>query len=361
MTLTQASLYYYITTYQGEVFGFLRRYLRIIKKKKYENVVLKFDKLKIISTIDNIKNINENEFQSIIRDGIIKEQKLSIKSPYSLYIEADYTEGELVIEFTGKILKDDYPSLINKDNIRICLSNINELGFCNLNIDGILSDGEVVKADVCQDVIHPDYKDLTKSLRASVSNFNKYFVRNIGDNFIIEKNVQTKSYKRRLTIYDKQQELERASNRNFLNCVEDKDKLLSSFNGTLRFEMNLNSKEQLRQCLNITDTSISSVLHSGARPLWDFLDKAIADSKVETAVENVTDLKNRLLLEHCDNDLTKVEAVLRKYCSPRTHISQVMKPYRALAEKLSNNLTPSVKQQLRNLLMEIVIMIGILL
>ena len=61
--------------------------MRIIKKKKYENVVLKFDKLKIISTIDNIKNINENEFHSIIRDGIIKEQKLSIKSPYLLYID----------------------------------------------------------------------------------------------------------------------------------------------------------------------------------------------------------------------------------------------------------------------------------
>ena len=267
----------------------------------------------------------------------------------------------MVLEFTGKILKDDYPSLINKDNIRICLSNINELGFCNLNIDGILSDGEVVKADVCQDVIHPDYKDLTKSIRAGVANFNKYLVRNIGDNFIIEKNVQTKSYKRRLTIYDKQQELERASNRNFLNCVEDKDKLLSSFNGTLRFEMNLNSKEQLRQCLNITDTSIQSVLCSNSKPLWDFLDKAITDKSVETVSGNLTDLKNQLLLEHCDYDLVKVEALLRKYCSQKTHITQVMKPYRALAEKLSNNLTPSVKQQLRNLLMEIVIMIGILL
>lgn len=323
--------------------------------------MLKFDKLKIISTIDNIKNINENEFQSIIRDGIIKEQKLSLKTPYSLYIEADYEEGELVLEFTGKILKDDYPSLINKDNIRICLSNINELGFCNLNIDGILSDGEIVKADVCQDVIHPDYKDLTKSIRAGVANFNKYLVRNIGDNFIIEKNVQTKGYKRRLTIYDKQQELERASNRNFLNCIEDKDKLLSSFNGTLRFEMNLNSKEQLRQCLNITDTSIQSVLCSNSKPLWDFLDKAIVDKGVETASGSLADLKNQLLLEHCDYDLVKVEALLRKYCSQKTHITQVMKPYRALAEKLSNNLTPSVKQQLRNLLMEIVILIGIML
>ena len=48
--------------------------------------MLRFDKLKIISTIDNIGEINENEFQSIIKDGIVKEQKLSIKSPYSLYI-----------------------------------------------------------------------------------------------------------------------------------------------------------------------------------------------------------------------------------------------------------------------------------
>ena len=125
--------------------------------------------------------------------------------------------------------------------------------------------------------------------------------------------------------------------------------------------MNLNSKEQLRQCLNIKDTSIYSVLNSNAKPLWDFLDKAITDKSVETVSGNLTDLKNQLLLEHCDYDLVKVEALLRKYCSQKTHISQVMKPYRALAEKLSNNLTPSVKQQLRNLLMEIVIMIGLLL
>ena len=91
------------------------------------------------------------------------------------------------------------------------------------------------------------------------------------------------------------------------------------------------------------------------------MDKAIIDKRVEIVSANLTDLKNQLLLEHFDYDLVKVEALRRKYCSQKTHIFQVMKPYRALAEKLSNNLTPSVKQQLRNLLMEIVIMIGILL
>lgn len=44
--------------------------------------MLKFDKLKIVSSIDDISNINENEFQSIIKDGIIIEQKYSIQSPY---------------------------------------------------------------------------------------------------------------------------------------------------------------------------------------------------------------------------------------------------------------------------------------
>ena len=36
-----------------------------------------------------------------------------------------------------------------------------------------------------------------------------------------------------------------------------------------------------------------------------------------------------------------------------------MKPYRALAAKLAENLTPSLKQQLRNLLLEVLILFGI--
>ena len=41
------------------------------------------------------------------------------------------------------------------------------------------------------------------------------------------------------------------------------------------------------------------------------------------------------------------------------HISQVMKHYRVLAAKLSKNLSPSLKQQVRNLLLEVLILFGI--
>lgn len=321
--------------------------------------MLKFDKLKIVSSIENISCINEFEFQSIIKDGVIQEQKYSIQSPYSLYIEADYQESELILEFSGKILKDDYPNLIHRDNIHLCLSNINDLGLCKLDIDGILADGEIVKADVCQDVEYADCKALTKNLRAGVGNFKKYLVRNIGDNFVIEKNVQTKSYKRRLTIYDKGKELQKAGNRSFISSLDNPQLLLDYFNGKIRFELNLNSKEQIRRSLNIADTSIQSVFGSVATPIWDILDNAIVEIDGDDTYSDIGELKNWLLLKHCGNDLAKVEALLRNYYSKRTHISQVMKPYRALAAKQSENLTPTLKQQLRILLLEIVILIGI--
>jgi hypothetical protein len=321
--------------------------------------VLKFDKLKIVSSIENVSCINEFEFQSIIKDGVIQEQKYSIQSPYSLYIEADYQERELILEFSGKILKDDYPNLIHRDNIHLCLSNINDLGLCKHDIDGILADGEIVKADVCQDVEYADCKALTENLRAGVGNFKKYLVRNIGDNFVIEKNVQTKSYKRRLTIYDKGKELQKAGNRGFISSLDNPQLLLDYFNGKIRFELNLNSKEQIRQSLNIGDTSIQSVFGSVATPIWDILDNAIVEIDGDATYSDIGELKNWLLLRYCGNDLAKVEALLRNYYSKRTHISQVMKPYRALVAKQSENLTPTLKQQLRILLLEIVILIGI--
>ena len=321
--------------------------------------MIKFDKIKIVSSIENVNSLNEDVFENKVKDGCIVEQRYTMMSPYYLYIEADYREQELILEFTGKILKDDYKDLIHANNIHTCLSNINDLGLCDLNIDEILADGEIVKADVCLDVDYPDCKALTKSLRANVSNFNKYLARTIGDNFVIEKNVQTKGYKRRLTIYDKAKEIQKAGNRGFLSTLDNPQLLLDYFDGKIRFELNLNSKEQIRKSLNIYDTSIGAVLNSTSTPIWDLLDNALVESDGEIICTDIGELKNKLLLDFCGNDLAKVEALLRNYYSKGTHISQVMKPYRALAAKLAENLTPSLKQQLRNLLLEVLILFGI--
>ena len=64
-----------------------------------------FDKMKIVSSIKNISNINDEKFQCIVKEGEIKEQKIKIKTPHLLEIRANYQEKELTIEFTSKYSK----------------------------------------------------------------------------------------------------------------------------------------------------------------------------------------------------------------------------------------------------------------
>ena len=321
--------------------------------------MLKIDKIKIVSNIQNISNINEDKFTTIIKDGCITEQKFTSLSPYLLYIEADLREQELVIEFSSKILLNNYLHSINRLNIRECLHNINVLGICNLDIDSIIEDGSVVKVDVCQDIDYSDCKSLCKSIRSSISNYRAYTAKLNGTNLTIDKTANTKSLKRRIIIYDKAKELKKATNRRFIESLTDKQAVLDHFNGKIRFEMNLNSKEQIRQCLKVTDTSIDAVLNSEADPIWDFLSEALDDGEISSRSRSLTKFKNILLLQYCNNDLAKVEAVVRKHCSPNTHISQVMKPYRELLSKAAEQPSSSVKDTLRKLLTEIVILIGI--
>lgn len=321
--------------------------------------MLKIDKIKIVSNIQNISNINEDKFTTIIKDGCITEQKFTSLSPYLLYIEADHQEQELVVEFTSKILGDNYPQSINITNIRECLSTINTLGLCDIDIDSIIEDGSVVKVDVCQDIDYSDCKSLCKSIRSSISNYRAYTAKMVGTNLSIDKNVTTKGLKRRLIIYDKAKELTKAENRRFIESLTDRQTILDHFNGKIRFEMNLNSKEQIRQCLKGKDTSIDAVLNSEADPIWDFLSEALDDGEISSRSRSLTEFKNILLLQYCNNDLAKVEAVVREHCSPNTHISQVMKPYRNLLAKLTEQPTSSLKDTLRKLLTEIVILIGI--
>ena len=321
--------------------------------------MIKLDKVKIVSPLDFIEILDYSKFECKVKDDCISEYRFSILSPYLLYVEVDYLEQELVLEFTGKILKDDYPQLINKDTIRQCLFHINQLGFCILDIDGILSYGDVVKADVCCDVDYPDTQELSHLVRSSIGNYKKYLAREVGGNLIIEKNVTTKSCQQRLTIYSKEQELLRSSNRKFVEIVEDCDNLLDSFKGKTRLELNLNSKEQLRRALHISDTSIWSVLNSDANPIWEMLDKTLVEVSGTEVCHNLNELKNLLLLEYCGRDLVKVEALLRQHLSPKTHISKVMKPFRALCDRLSNIDRKPIKDTLRNILLEITILLGI--
>lgn len=141
---------------------------------------------------------------------------------------------------------DSYPELINKNNIGKCFDHINRMGFCRVDADMVLECGKVCSMDVTKDVPYTDATTLSEWLRTHTVNHRKYLARNISGNLSIEKNVRTKAYKRRLTVYDKEKELRRSDNQDFIDILTDPEGLLSYFKGKIRFEFNLNTQQSIR-------------------------------------------------------------------------------------------------------------------
>ena len=101
--------------------------------------MITFDKIKIITKIAYVTNINIDKFMIISKKGNILYYKYQQDKPYNLLVMINYQHNELILEFTGKILLDKYPSLINRANIKDCLSEINKLDICSLDTDAIIS------------------------------------------------------------------------------------------------------------------------------------------------------------------------------------------------------------------------------
>ena len=312
--------------------------------------VIKLDKLKIVVNEKYITNINEDVFTTIIKNGQIVEYRYEQQYPYLLYIEKDLIEHELVIEFTGKILQEQYPLLISKDTIRQCLESVNKLAICHINVPEILQNSVVVKADVSHDICCGSYQQLISTLKTSVKNHNKYLSRVIHGTFVIEKNVVSRSRKVRMTIYDKAAEMQLKANQEYLNRLCNQDEVTEYFKDKVRFELNLNSMEQIRKHLNIHDTMLYNVLHAAANPIVEFIDKAFVLEEPAPIDMKLRDIERLALLESVDRDVTKLEMIVRKHSSPKSHISQLMQPYRNLLQTIEQK-GENYLQSIRNVLL----------
>lgn len=319
----------------------------------------KFDKLKIVvKSSDYIDNINMSKFDTIISDDIITAYKYQQTTPYSLYIEKDLMDDELVIEFTGKILGVRYTELINQTNIRQCLDNINALGLCSLNTEAILNEGGVVKADVTIDAEYPDMPSLTKEIQSCIKNNERYNAYKEGDNFIVEKKVKTKNRKLRLTIYDKEKEMNLSENKRWLYSFGHAaaDRMMNYFKGKVRFEMNLNSIKAIKDSLQLRDNSLTSVMSSDYNPIMPFLDKVLLDNAEARTAKTMGDMARISLMEKYNYDLKAIERLakeIRDRNNKSTNLSQTLKPYHELYNALHANKQTSLKERLKGVLLEI--------
>ena len=289
-----------------------------------------FDRLKIVTAIDAIDVVDESVFAKTLVSGNVVSMKYYREMPTKLMIKVDYASGEVVVEFTGKILGHNYPHLISMANIEECFINIESLGFCRFDMD-LLMRSEVVSCDVTKDVQCSDVRKVQSYIRIHISNYNKYMCRALKNgNVVLEKNVTTRKNKKRMTIYDKEQEMKKSDNTRFMQ----RNGLTDEFVGKCRFEINLNSKEQIRNALHIEDTNLLTVLNSETNPILEFMDEAVCGSQGQKACSDWKSYQRYLVLKDCDFDLEKVEAKVRSLYRRGTKISDVMRPYREAYSQL---------------------------
>lgn len=310
--------------------------------------MIKFDRLKIVAPIDNISKVNDEKFQKNYRKGVLFSQKFQQTCPYKLLIELNYDKKEAIMEFSGKILGERYPELISIETIYACLQRINETAICDIDIDAMM-DADVVSCDVTQDAIIQNYIQTMKMIYGNIKNYQAYTCKLLRTGSLsIEKNVVTNKYKKRLSIYNKEKEMNITKNRAF---VSEND-LSGKFEDTCRFEINLKSMERIRETLHVKDTKLSSVLASTANPISEFISEILADDpEIRPGNMGWKQYWQSLVLKDCGNDLEKVEAKLRQYKNPRScSISKAMAPFRELANAYGEETSTSSKSELLRLL-----------
>lgn len=294
--------------------------------------MITFDKLKLVADITAVIEFDDSQFEKTEKNGSCT-YKYYQEVPYLLAIKIDCPEKEVVIEFTGKILGSDYPKLISMNTIRQCFQAINSIGIVTLDVE-VMMDADVVKCDVTKDIHSDDVPKLTNYVRQHISNYQKYICRKLrNNNLVVEKNVVTRKMKKRMTIYDKGKEMQKVENRRFVEAYG----LEGAFDGICRFELNLNSKEQIRNALGSSNTKLQTVLSSDANPITDFLDEVIGSTPEPTSMTDKKSYVTMLVLKDCDYDLEKVEAKMRQFYTSRgTNINVIMQPYRQMMEQMNS-------------------------
>ena len=175
-------------------------------------------------------------------------------------------------------------------------------------------------------------------IKGNVRSYNQFSVKcHRNGNLTIDKSVDTRQAKKRMTIYNKSREMKKMDNRKFMNEYNIPD---AEFDNMCRFEINLNSKAQIRTSLGIADTRLMSVLTSTKNPIIDFLDDIVADTDSVIPLTDKQSYLTELVLRDCHNDIAEVEAKMRQLYSKGTNLSKVMKPYKvALTKKNKSEFT----------------------
>lgn len=135
---------------------------------------------------------------------------------------------------------------------------------------------------------------------------------------------------------------------------------MNYFKDKYRIEANLKTLKQIRDYCQTEDTQLLRVLNTNENPLVKIFDDIFIDNTLVRDLnlpmkrtlfdsDSLKQLKNRLILEACNNDLSEVMHLLDNYISPNTNKGKYLAIYRELLNSTAHfNQNNEIIGQIRN-------------
>ena len=306
--------------------------------------LISLDRIKIKSNykylLDTKVKFNEKfNSRSGEKVGIFYSSKDDKKIPYNLYISVNFLKQTLTLEFSSKILKEKYPDLISKETIKECLTNINQLNICDIDVDNIILNGVITSVDITRDTDLILDDNLLNALNTQVNNYRRFkWTHYDKEGITFTKDVKSKDCTGTITLYNKEKEIYTTHNKDFLNSLSRPQSIIAYFRKKTRFEITLDTPQKIMDYLNVADTKITSVLNSDANPILTQFNKVFGNSTADMPNSTFDDYENwamKIILERYNGNLKLLEQDIRNKFSSRSGASKRMKKFEAVYHAMS--------------------------
>lgn len=252
------------------------------------------DSLKLVAPIDLVRDFRKKgwieqktELDGMVnRDTWLKSNKDVLSYLGLKRIELDFLNNRLNIELSSKILREQYPELINLNTIERVIDEINNEGSIILDTD-FINEAKVHTVDTTQNISVDEIGYNMEKASPILSNVAmgsgyKTEIPQRSKNVIYSKK-KSKSLER-LIVYDKQKKL--ARDKMFKETVKGANftKVFNSFNNVIRLERNITDYNQMRTAFNIRtkerQPELIDILSSKSAPISDLFNK-ITDKSIQ--------------------------------------------------------------------------------
>lgn len=319
--------------------------------------MIKCDTIKIKSNYKYLlnKHINFNTLYDYNKNKINGEYYSSNGNsniPFNLYLATNYSKQTLTIEFSSKILFDDYPKLITAETLPQCLYNLNDMGICTIDVDGVLKTGCITQADITKDVPLELTDDILTALNNNVGNYRRFKWQHYdGKGITFAKDIIGRD-KKEIKFYNKRKELSAtAQNRRFLDLLASREQVEDYFSDKTRIEISLSTQPQIRNNLHIDNTYIPTFFASTANPVLAQFDRIFNSSTIDSSIDmdNYDTWAMSKILELYSGNLQLIEQEVRRLYKFRSGTSSRMAKFEQL-KQMQQTPQRNIIQEVRKLL-----------